>query len=668
MARPVHRLRRLLAELRRRNVYRVAVAYLVAAFVVVQLAALAGDAFRLPPWFEPTVWVFLGLGLPIALVIAWAFEVTPDGIRRTGPLLQGAEGDSSPGPVASAAAGVLVVAAVAAGGWWTLGPGSTEEASAAEGRSVAVLPFDDLSAGEREAGIGVGLTETIIAQLSLVEELSVVSRTSVMPYRETDLALPEIARRLDVEHVLEGSVQRWGDSVRIVAQLIRAETDRHLWAETFDRPFADIFEIQSEVANRIAGALEAELAASTRERIEEKPTEDPAAYDLYLRGVQLSDGSRADNRAAVELLRQAIRMDSTFALAHAGLANAYMHRAQDFGYPYAWFDSARATARRAVELDPELAQGHKEVATAAGHLGRLTEAMSSFRRAIALRPGYGEAIHNLGIMYARQGEYSDALPWYWRSLPIGPRDPYPRRSIGVALHLLEEDSAGSEWIERTVELGSPRWKEWPLIMDFAHGRMDAVREHLEELRQSSDGTVGALLWGGVLAQVDGRPGEAVPGYRRLYEQQPDYRGTGISPRLRLAQALQSTGRRGEARPLLEDAERWNRSLVEDGSERFPPRNRLAAAHLLQGEVEAAYRWLDSAYRAGYRIHPVARHDPIWRRVRDQARFRELLERMEADLRRQRSEARAWAREEGIDWPPLPEVAESARTADRATSP
>lgn len=663
MARPVNRLRRLFAELRRRNVYRVAVAYLVAAFVVVQLASLAGDAFRLPPWFEPTTWVFLGLGLPIALVIAWAFQVTPDGIRRTGPLLQGAEGDSSPGPIASVATAVLLVAAVAAGGWWTLGPGSTEEASAAEGRSVAVLPFDDLSAGEREAGIGVGLTETIIAQLSLVEELSVVSRTSVMPYRETDLPLPEIARRLGVRHVLEGSVQRWGDSVRIVAQLIRAETDRHVWAETFDRPFADIFEIQSEVADRIAGALETELAASTRERIEEKPTEDPAAYDLYLRGVQLSDRSRSDNRAAVELLRQAIQMDSTFALAHAGLANAYMHRAQDFGYPHAWFDSALATARRATELDPELAQAHKELATAESQLGRVERAMSSFRRAIALRPGYGSAMHNLGLVYANRGRFADALPWYWSSLPTSPNNRYALRSIGMALYLLDEDAASAEWIERMVEVGVPRSRLWPLIMDFGRGRTEAAREHLEALRRWDADAYRTLVWGGVLAQLDGRPGDAVSAYRRAYEPRPDIRGPWISARLRLAQALRATGRRGEARSLVKDAERWNRSLIESRNETWNPRIRLAAVHLLRGEREKAYRWLDSTYRAGYRFHPLARHDPVWRRIRDDRRFRELLDRMEADLRRQRSEARAWAREEGIDWPPLPEAAESTGTGE-----
>lgn len=667
MFRPVQRLRQLLSELRRRNVYRVALAYLVAAFVVVQLAALAGDAFRLPAWFEPTVWVFCGLGLPIALVIAWAFEVTPDGIRRSGTLSLEEESASGSGPAAPAAAGVLLVAALAAGGWWALGPGNAPEAPAAEGRSVAVLPFDDLSAGDREAGIGIGLTETIIAQLSLVEELSVVSRTSVMPYRETDLALPEIARRLGVEHVLEGSVQRWGDSVRIVAQLIRADTDRHLWAETYDRPFSDIFEIQSDVASRIAGALEAELAASTRERIEERPTEDPAAYDLYLRGVQLSDRSRSDNRAAVELLRQAIRMDSTFALARAGLANAYMHRAQDFGSPYAWYDSALATARTAVELDPELAQGHKEVATALQTLGRVQEAIGSFRRAIALRPGYAEAMHNLGLAYAYRGRVADAIRWTWRSLPSMPNSPYPLQSMSVYLYVLGEDEAAEAWAERAMTAGGPRFEQWALTMDVGRGRMEAARGRLERLREWNADAPRTLFWTGVLAQRDGRPEAAIPPYRQGYERRPDFRGVGISPRLRLAQALQSVDREQEAGTLLRDAERWNRSLVEGGSQLSDPRLRLAAAHLLQGDRAAAYRWLDRAYEAGYRIPPLLRHDPVWRRIRDERRFRELLDRMEADLRRQRTEAVAWAREEGIEWPLLPESVESTGPGDASTS-
>lgn len=657
------RVRRFFAELRRRNVYRVAVTYAVVTFVTLQAAQLIFPATTLEGAYDVLV-LLAFVGFPVAVVLAWAFELTPEGMRRTAPLPEEAGGSGA--GVVAAAVGLLLVAA-GGSAWWMLGPGGGSEAGPASDRSVAVLPFDDLSAGGEEVGIGIGLTETIIAQLALIEDLSVVSRTSVMPYRETDLALPEIARQLGVGHVLEGSVQRSGDSVRIVAQLIRADTDRHLWAETFDRPFADIFEIQSDVAGRIAGALEAELTATTRERIEEQPTENPAAYDLYLRGIELSDRSRSDNRAAVELLRQAIRMDSSFALAHAGLANAYMHRAQDFGYPHAWYDSALATARRAVEIDPELAQGHKEVATALLDLGRVQEAVGSFRRAIALRPGYGEAMHNLGVAYAGQGKNAEALKWYWQSLPSQPNSSYSLGSITRVLYLFGEDEAARAWIGRLLETGGPRWELYRLVADFGNGQIEAAREHLERLRQWNANAARTLRWSGIFAQIDGRPEEAVEHYRRGYQRRPDFRGSGPSPRLRLAQTLQELGREPEARTLLGEARRWNRSLIEDGSEASGPRHRLAVAHLLGGEREIAYRWLDSTYAAGYRWHRLARYDPIWRQIREEDRFRELLARMEADLRRQREEAVAWTREEGLDWPLLPGAVEEARPPSATTA-
>lgn len=657
------RVRRFFAQLRRRNVYRVAVTYAVVTFVTLQAARLIFPATTLEGAYDVLV-LLAFVGFPVAVVLAWAFELTPEGMRRTAPLPEEAGGSGA--GVVAAAVGLLLVAA-GGSAWWMLGPAGGSETGPASDRSIAVLPFDDLSAGGEEAGIGIGFTETIIAQLALIEDLSVVSRTSVMPYRETDLALPEIATQLGVEHVLEGSVQKSGDSVRIVAQLIRADTDRHLWAETFDRPFADIFEIQSDVAGRIAGALEAELTESTRRRIEEEPTDDPAAYDLYLRGVELSDRSRSDNQAAVEILRQAIRMDSSFALAHAGLANAYMHRAQDFGYPHAWYDSAQATARRAAELDPELAQAHKEMGTAANHLGRLTEGMSALRRAVSSRPGYGEAMHNLGVGYGWQGRYGEALPWYWRSLQTSPRNGYAMASVGRTLYLLGEDAAAEAWTQRAVEIGGPRWQFLLLQFDFGRGRIEAARQRLEVLRRWNASAPRTLVSGGVLAQVDGRPEDAVPGYRRVYELRPDSRGPDISPRIRLAQALQAVGSQGEARTLLEEAVRWNRSLIEGGSEKFSPRYRLAAARLLQGRTEEAYRWLDSTYAAGFRWRPLARHDPVWRRVQGEDRFRELLARMEADLQRQREEIVAWAREEGLEWPLRPGSVEEARPASATTA-
>jgi len=270
---------------------------------------------------------------------------------------------------------VLVIALVFLGLWYTdmlyqwlrdvpqAGESAPSEPSVAEevdSKSIAVLPFENLSPDPENKYFSYGITEDIITQLSKIPELKVTSRTSAMRYQDSEKSVREIAQELQVASILEGSVRRVGNQVRITAQLVDAKTDEHLWAETYDREIEDIFAIQSDVAEQIASSLKVELSPEDRARIERKPTENLTAYDYYLKGRdQYYSYSREDNERAIEFFNEALEVDPDYALAHGGLADAYAQRWLWYGFGEEWLDSAIEESSKAVALDPDLAETYQ---------------------------------------------------------------------------------------------------------------------------------------------------------------------------------------------------------------------------------------------------------------------------------------------------------------------
>src|SRR5437660_11750297 len=278
-------------ELKNRRVYRVALAYAVAGSAVVQVAGTVLPIFHARDWVQQVFVVLIAFGFPLALVLAWCFEMEGGTIKRTC-------GDSR--AVASSRrvwilGGVgLLVSAFALAGYWFWHPWKTSPEVVGPGgspgpeKSIAVLPFENLSDDKQNAYFADGVQDEILNDLAKVADLKVISRTSVMPYRNTvQRNLREIAKVLGVAHILEGTVQRAGDRVRISAQLIDARTDAHLWGQTYDRHLADVFEIQSEIAKQIVSQLKSHLSPKEKAAIEERPTKDLAAYELYARAKTL---------------------------------------------------------------------------------------------------------------------------------------------------------------------------------------------------------------------------------------------------------------------------------------------------------------------------------------------------------------------------------------------
>ena len=290
------------------------------------------------------------------------------------------------------------------------GLGLRPSASGSDRKSIAVLPFQNLSPDPENAFFADGMTEDILTQLAKIRDLKVISRTSVMRYKGTQKTIPVIAAELGVATILEGSVRRAGDRVRIVGQLVDARTDEHLWAETYDRELKDVFAIQSEVAQKIAGSLQAALSPAEKKRIEQSPTGNLAAYDLYLKGRELYGHYRkADNEAAIENFQKALQLDSGFALAYAGLGDAYAQRVQRFGFPQSTLESSLEMGRKAIALDPELAEGHKALGLTYFVKGAYRESLGASRRAVELNPNNVGATANVGYSLFVLGRADEAM-------------------------------------------------------------------------------------------------------------------------------------------------------------------------------------------------------------------------------------------------------------------
>jgi adenylate cyclase len=403
-------LRRLFAELRRRRVPRVVGAYGLAAVAAIAAASDILPAFRLPDWSVTFVAVMAVIGLPVVAALAWAFEWTPEGVRRD----RGGSLALSDSDVATAGTDLDDDGKPAHAGAAT--PADAEPAG------IAVLPFANLSDDPANEYFSDGITEDVIAQLSKIRGLRVTSRTSVMRYKGSDEDSREIGARLGVATLLEGSVRRHAGRVRVVAQLIDATRDVHLWSETYDRDLTDVFAIQSELALRVGEALRAHLSPAERDRVESRPTQDLEAYQLYLRGrAALNTRTGESIGRALRLFSAASTLDPAYAGPHAGLAEAYALLAMGFGEaPREALPEARAAAARALELDPLLPDAHASLGWVRLQGWEWAAAEESLRTALELNPSYAQAHEWYGYLCNATRRYPQGLAAFRRAHELDP--------------------------------------------------------------------------------------------------------------------------------------------------------------------------------------------------------------------------------------------------------
>src|SRR5436190_2372204 len=453
-----------LTELKRRKVYRVAVAYAIVAWLLIQAASILFPTFEAPPWVMKVFVTAVILGFPVALILAWAFELTPEGLRRSEEVAPRESKTRKPGSKWTA---VIVTAALLATALLAfqfvrtrrspaIEPAKQTAPTATLDKSVAVLPFENLSSDKENAFFAQGIQDEIITTLSKISGLRVISRTSTARYNSAPENLPEIARQLRVSNMLEGSVQKAGDRVHINVQLIQADTDAHLWAQSFDRQLTDIFGVEGEVAKSIAESLQATLLPQEKARVETKPTTNADAYVLYLRARDYQtrpDNLLQDFKAAINLYDQAIKLDPNFALAHARLSAATSNLYHFYEPIAAWKQKAHSEALDSLRLQPNLGEGHLALGLYQYYMENdYDAALTELKLAAEALPNDGDVGLYTAAVLRRRGDLKQALAAYQHAEQIYPRNPVMLYDSSQTYFGLRDWRTAAERMERVLTL------------------------------------------------------------------------------------------------------------------------------------------------------------------------------------------------------------------------
>ncbi len=543
------------AELKRRNVYKVAIAYAIIAWLLMQIATQVFPFLEIPNWTIRLVIMLIVIGFPIALIIAWAFELTPEGLKRT------EFADELPKKSARSRAWiyVVVVAGAISVGLFFLGRYTSSrqsEGAQLPAKSIAVLPFDNLSRDPDNAYFAEGVQDEILARLSKIADLKVISRTFTQKYKSAPENLREIARQLGVANILEGSVQKVAGQVRVNVQLIKAASDSHLWGESFDRKLTDIFAVESDIATTIADTLQAKLTGSEKRAIAAQPTENTEAHEFYLKGRFFWNKRTAnDLKTAITYFQKAIDKDPNYALPYAGLGDSYaLLSAFGAGSPEESLPAAEAAAKKALELDDTLAEAHTSLALVLlAYDLDFDGSIREFRRAIELNPNYATAHHWFGIgPLMRSGRFDEAIAKCKRAVELDP------------LSLINNADLGNTYSRA--------------------GRYD---EAIEQLRKTLEMDPGFYYAHGAL----GRALESKGALEAAIEEYQKARALNDDPGVlaELGHAYASSGKKTEALKILDQ-------LKELSKQRYVSAYSFALVYLGLGDKEEALRWLEKSYQ------------------------------------------------------------------------
>ena len=571
------------AELKRRNVYKVAVTYAVVAWLLIQVATQVFPFFEIPNWTIRLVVLLMVIGFPIALIMAWAFELTPQGLKRTEALDQSGVAQSKKKTWIY----VVIIAAALSIGIFFLGRYTASNRignAALPAKSIAVLPFANLSRDPDNAYFAAGIQDEIITRLAKITDLKVISCGSTQRFKSAPDDVAAVAKQLGVANILEGSVQRSTDQIRINVQLIKAENDSHLWADTFDRKLTDIFQIESEIAKTVAETLQAKLSGSEQHAIAIRPTESTEAHQLYLKGRYFWNKRTAtDFKTAIGYFQQAIDKDPSFALAYAGLADTYVLMS---GFaaasPKESLPKAKAAALRALELDNTLGEAHASLGQAlVAYDFDLAGANREFRRAIELNPNYATA-HQ---WYAESGliplgRFDEAIVEINRALELDPLSVIINADVGGVLFNARHYDEAIAQLRKTLEMDPGFY--------YAHWNLGQVLE------------------------MKGLTSEAMAEYEKAMSLDPD-----PLPQALLGRLYAKMGRTKEALAVLE-------RLRQASGERYVSPYNFAIVYAGLGHKEEAIRFLEQTYeeRDGYNI-VFLEIDPFLSPLRGDPRFEAL---------------------------------------------
>jgi len=621
-------------ELKNRKVVRTLVSYAVVAFVIMQLVEIVFPIFDFPKWTAQFVIILLALGLPVSVVVSWIFDRTPEGfVKAASQSTRASKTEDDTRPFYAKKRNIFLVAGVVGGlaiGW--LVPRGDREAERIAERSIAVLPFDNLSDSKEDEYFSDGITEEIITQLSKVSDLLVISRTSVLQYKGTTKTIRKIGEELGVAAILEGSVRRDGDNLRITGQLIETKSDQHLWADTYDRRMENIFQIQTDVATRIAKALDARISRSEKKSMATVPTQNVEAYTLYLKGkTEYLKYTYEGFEKSIDYYKQALKLDPSYALAYSGMGDSYAQMFID-NQDELYSELSIQSSERALSINQNLAEGYKARALISSYLGHTSEAIEMNKRAIEL--GYVLAESNLGLSYWFQGDLSESLKHHLRGRQSDPYNLRVVRILALAYQALEDYGEVHNLISSALdkrpdgfELHDILIRQYCVESNWKQAR--ATLERLISLRPDDShihlAASNFFLW--------------ARDYNLALDHLQKMKRMRSQDKTALAYVLLQKWDRKWANTLLDEVITELLKRIEvNGDIGSSTRRILAGAYSIMDDKESALNWLEEAVEKGWTQYRWIEIDPRFDNIRDDPRYTELIDRMKAIVARERMEA------------------------------
>jgi serine/threonine-protein kinase len=570
------------AELKRRNVYKVAIAYAVVAWLLMQAASILFPTFEAPPWTMKVFVAVIALGFPIALIIAWAFELTPEGLKRT------EFADELPTKSARSHAWiyVVVIAGAISVSLFFLGRYTSSKQSAElPAKSIAVLPFDNQNRDPDTEYLSDGIPESIINSLSQLPNLKVMSRNSVFHYKGKDTNAQAVAKELKVQAVLTGRMIQRGDALSISVELINAQDNSEIWGQQYNRKLADVFAVQEEIAKEISEKLRLKLTGAEQQRLAKRPTESIKAFQYYLQGqAYLQRATRKDLLTAISYYDKAIEEDRNYALAYMGLAEAYGVLGV-YGYiaPIEGRRQGEEGARKALALDANLAEAHAALGQA-----YVAFAPSNFplgdrelRHAIELSPSLALAHFFLGVSLVRQGRLDESLEEYLKARELDPLSSAIARGVAIPYYLKRDYVRALELLRQANELGPALTTTFEIGIYIQNKLFDEALAELEKAKEERKNDSILIYDTGIVYAAQGKRAEAL----QIIKELEDMSGTSLS------QA------------------HW-----------------IAKIYATLNERELALAWLERGLATGA-IGSFFKDDPVWDPIRSDPRFAHLLRMM-----------------------------------------
>jgi TolB-like protein len=601
-----------IGEIKARKIRKWLAIHLSTSLTLIGAVNLISSRYGIPSYIFDSIFILVICALPITLVLAWLHGAEQQRAFRAGEIIFYS--------FIIFATGIILYLFLFA---------RVKKTVDVVEKSIAVLPFKNLSDSKDDEYFSDGITDDILTQLSKVRALKVISRTSVMKYKNSQKTAPEIAKELGVESLLEGSVRRSGSRIRIVSQLIDAVNDKHLWADTYDRQLKDIFKIQSEVAEKIASALAINLTFTEKENILKKYTENIDAYTLYLKGRDYYYRLTPEaNEIAINFFKEALKCDSNYALAYAGLGKAYAQKFRIFGMGDEWYDSSKIMIEKAIKLDPDIAEPYLALGLNLLYSGKIQDALEQYLKAANINPS-SDAVSAIGQIYGLLGNLVEAVPWLNQAIKLDPTDWVGYRSLG---HVYYEIGRYNNAEKLFLKVNN-------LMPEHNYALLDLTRLYivqklyikadflLQKALINNPNDYKVLYCIAELKMFSGKSSEAKMYFKMLI----DIATIKYGPAVEYGYFRWKDGKVMEAQDILTPIKKSNENEIKEGMENYNYPYELARIYSVEGNKDKAIENLKLAIKYGWKNYLYAKADPLLENIRNDQRFVFLMSNIQNEI-------------------------------------